>query len=521
MSKKIDGFLVGCEKYPTELISNRLSVEGNVIACIYKDLLFIDEVKLTSKDFLTEDAVFYYGIAKRIRESGFNVIDEVTILSSMSDVIVDGYNNRGGWYTIQNIIDVVNDKNFETYLDILYRENNLLQLHKDGFNLFTEIEVNNKKVKILDLLRKMTSEQVIDFYEARLNQLASGNNSKILEECDLEITDDWIDSLTNGDESGVPFDICGEDVNGSDVYCLPYTSSQLDGYLEGTSNAIAGFSSSGKTTLATSILMGLAYRGKKILMISNEQKSSPFKLQFLMWILCKKLKYFKVTKKKIKDKKELTEEDIAMIAKAKEIWNVEFKPHFKFIHIADADMNLVKKKVRYYALAEGYDAFFYDTFKLEIDASNNQRTDIQLVEDSRELDKLAKKLNMICIFSVQLAEYMRDNLFLNASCLSNAKQIKEILESMIMIRPVFQEELDSGNKKFYCKPFQKKKVGDKWTEVEYEPDMGSVYRMLFIEKTRSGSSTNDDGVALLLKFIGNSGTFKEVAYCKPRHGRIQ
>lgn len=128
----------------------------------------------------------------------------------------------------------------------------------------------------------------------------------------------------------------------------------------------------------------------------------------------------------------------------------------------------------------GYDTVLYDTFKIQ-EGDFSFRQDLSLVRDSRELDKLAKKYNLIMLASVQLAEYMKGKLFLDASCLSNAKQIKEILENLFLMRTVYAEELDEKSK-FYCRPFRLKKVNDKWIEEEYKPDPNAVWRMVLLRK---------------------------------------
>ena len=54
--------------YPKELLNQRLTTEGNVIGCLWKDLLLIDETKLKTTDFITEDGRFYFNIANKLRE---------------------------------------------------------------------------------------------------------------------------------------------------------------------------------------------------------------------------------------------------------------------------------------------------------------------------------------------------------------------------------------------------------------------------------------------------------------------
>lgn len=508
------------EKYPEQLLKGRLTIESNVIGCIWKDALLMDETPLTCKDFLTKDAAYYFSIANNLRKKGFTSFDEVTVLSNIGEELLTGFNERGGWEPIQHVIDVINNQNWETYLDMLYRENILVSLHNDGFNLLQEIDMNGKRLIPLQMFRKMDSESVLDWYEARMTTYGTGYSSKVLEEEVIDFDDDFIKKCEEGLESGIPFDIAGEDINGNEINCLPFLSRQIDGLLDGTFNILGGYSSTGKSTIWVTILMGLLYRGRKVLIISNEQKIKVFKIQFMIWILGKYLRYFKLSKKKMKNG-DLTIDDRAAITKVQQYWHENYKGRVKMISIADANMPLVKKKIRENVLKYGYDTVLYDTMKLDFENSRTNKEYLDLIKDSRDFDAISKKYNIIMCASLQLAINTTGKLFLDASVLSMSKQIKETLETLLLMRVVYREELDKENKKLYCNPFRLKKVNDKWIEEPYEPDPASVYRMLFPEKTRNGSNSSDTGVCYLLKFDGEHGIFREVAQCRPKHGYIQ
>lgn len=520
----MNDFLVGVEeKYPQALLKGRKLVEGNVIACIYKDLLSLDEVKLVADDFITVDGLFYFNLAKLIRELGFSVIDEVTILSNIGEHSIETFEELGGWNSIDSMIQAMNLNNFEKYFDVLIRENIILGLHNEGFNLLKPIQENGKDIIPIKLFRKMDSEGVLDWYESRLTGFNSGSSSKVLEESvDMEITDGFIDGIFEGEDGFVPFSDLFEDIEGEMAMGLPYTSSHMMGLLHGTSNFLAGHSSTGKSTLLCTITLGLVAQGEKVILMTNEQKIKAFKIQFLTLILAKRFKYFKLTKKKLNAGKDnLTEEDKEMLYKAKDYWNEHFKGKIACVSISDSDVKIARKKIREYHLKRGFTTFIYDTFKLEFSDGSNDNHWISLIKDSRTFDKIAKKYNMIGICSMQLALNSLGTLFLDARCLSNSKAVKEILETLIMIRSVYPEELDKENKKFYCRPFQRKQVNGRWIEENYEPDKNATYKMLFFDKTRNAENSTDSGLALLLKFNGAVGVFKEVAYCRPRHGIIQ
>ena len=490
-----------------------------MISCFFKDMLLIDDTTFEQKDFVTADGLFYFSMLNQLRNKGFYSLDEVTILSNLSQDAIDKYEDMGGWDSIQHQIDIINTQNFDTYIDILYRENILLHMHSDGFNLLKEIDVNGKKIIPLKLFRKMTAEEVTDWYDARISSYGTGYSSKVLEEEEIDFDDEFIESCKEGEENGVPFDIAGYDINGEEINCFPFLSRQIMGLLEGTFTMMGGFSSVGKSSWWVTVLMSLLYYDRKILIISNEESVKKFKVKFMIWLLGKRNRYFKLTKKKMTSG-DINAESRDQLTQVQKFWRENYKGRVKFISINDADMRVVKKKIRENVLRYGYDCVLYDTFKIQESDFEGTRQDLSLVRDSRELDKIAKKYNIIMLASVQLAERLKGKLFLDSSVLSNSKQIKEILENLFLMRTVYDEELDEKNK-FYCRPFRLKKVNDKWIEEEYSPDRNAVYRALFVEKTRNGNNSSDTGVAYLLKFDGDHCIFREVAQARFKHGEIK
>ena len=425
-------------------------------------MLLLDDLDLKKEDFITNDGRFYFGMLTQLRKKGFYSLDEITILSNMNDEVIERYEACGGWESIQHQIDMINDKNFDTYIDILYRENIMLHMVDDGIDLLHAVDVNGKKVVLLKLFRKMDADSVQDWWDARITSYGTGYSSKVLEEEEIDFDDEFIDNCKEGLENGVPFDIAGYDINGEEMNCFPFLSRQINGILEGTTTMMGGYSSAGKSTWWITVLMSLLHYDRKILIISNEENIKKFKIKFMVWLLGKRNRYFKLTKKKMTSG-DISTESRKQLTDVQKYWRENYKGRVKFIAIADADMSLVKKKIRENVLRYGYDTVLYDTFKIQGGDISSARQDLSLVRDSRELDKLAKKYNIIMLASVQLAEYTKGKLFLDASILSNAKQIKEQLENLFLMRTVYTEELDEKSK-YNCHPFRLKKVNDKWIE---------------------------------------------------------
>ena len=82
-------------------------------------MLLLDDLELKKEDFITNDGRFYYEMLAQLRKKGFYSLDEITILSNMNDGVIERYEACGGWESIQHQIDIINDKNFDTYIDIL------------------------------------------------------------------------------------------------------------------------------------------------------------------------------------------------------------------------------------------------------------------------------------------------------------------------------------------------------------------------------------------------------------------
>lgn len=507
------------KKYPPELLKNREVTEGKVIACLLRDMLFLDEINLKSDDFITTDGRFFFTILNNLRKKGISQVTELDMRATFNDKVIEEFENKGGINTLEHLKSIVHEDNFYTYLDELYKKNAYLKLYDEGFNLLKSINIDGKEIIPIKLFEKMDSESVVDFYESRLTEMGINTISKGTEEMELSIDDDFIENLLSGEESGVPFDKAGYDVNGDEIKCLPFTSNILQGFQPSTLSFLSGFSSTGKSTLYINILMSLIHRREKVLIISNEQKSKPFKVGFISWILTNKLKYYKLTKKKLLSG-SLNEEELTMLRKAQAIFNSEYKSKIFFIATSDADMKLTKKKIREYHLKKGVTTFLYDTFKLDSGSSANDNFWLQLIRDSRELDALAKKYNLIGLASMQLAINQLGRLWLDSSCLSMSKQVIEVLENLIQIRNVYPNELDKSDKKYYCHPFRRVKNEGKWIEEEIELDKSKAYRMLFVTKCRSGENSDSGNYAIILKFDGSYGNFTEICFARPKHAVI-
>lgn len=95
---------------------------------------------------------------------------------------------------VDEIRSLLNVENIESYYDELVKSNMLIRYYEKGFN----IEQN------IDKFRKMTSEQVYDFYDFLLNNI-SINSSNTIKVESLEIDDDFIKECNSGSAKGIDY----------------------------------------------------------------------------------------------------------------------------------------------------------------------------------------------------------------------------------------------------------------------------------------------------------------------------
>ena len=507
------------KNYPEQLFEGRLQTEGLVIGCLVNDPLLLDDIKIDKENFATKDGSFYFTLISQLKEKGITKITELDIINNFNEKVVEVFKSKGGMRQLDIMEQTVSTQNFDKYMDDLFKYNMYIKLHDMKYNLFEPTVYEGHEVVPFDLFKKLDCEMVVDFYEGQISRLNVTNIRRGIEECELTIDDEFIQKCIDGETNGVPFDICGQNIEDETIYAFNHISQQCNGYIKGSLNALAGYSSTGKSTVIITKLMALIHRGEKVLIISNEQKSTPFKQNLLMFILTQKLKYYKVTKKNLASGK-LTEENMEYIRRAQEIYNTEYKDKLFFVGIPSNDMSVVKKKIREYVLLKGVTCFVFDTFKAQLDDVGGEPAWQTLIRDSRTLHELARKYDVIGIITIQLAIHTLGQLFLNANCLSQSKAIKEILENLLLMRNVYPDELDPKSK-YYCKPFRyEKDLNGKWVEKEIAVDETGEYRMIFVDKCRSGQNSISGNYAVLIKFNGQFGTSYEYCLCRPKNTNI-
>ncbi len=479
------------EKTFLDKINEKIIVcEGNIIGCLYSAPELYAEYNI-NKNSLSADGLFYYGLGEMLFTSKNEVIDETSIYSILqnNDELKRLWEERGGFNTIKELKSTVNLKNIDAYFDAFNKYNLLRSYYKKGFTGIIE----DSWLKF----EKMNSSQVYDYFDYILNSEDIDTVSDLQFE-NLYLTDEEFQELLDGKNMGLQF--------GQYSPTLNYLTLGLP---KGELSAISSYINEGKSSLMfANFVVPIVNNGGKVLLICNEQQSINFKMLLLIYVLTRKLNYWKVDRKKLKRGK-FTEEEIEKINEARQIVKNEYLTNITFVKTYDYKTDIVKKAIRKYSRL-GYDLIVYDTMKVE-DASDS--TWVQLLEDSKVLFQACSKYNVAGLVTLQLAMATQNKVRkIGMNCVANGKQVFEVMSEAVFMRSLWEDERDPSGK-FYCKPYVKAKdANGKFTNIhqQIELEEDKEYKVLILGKTR-----NDNvGIALLYEFDGRYNIWKELGYCK-------
>lgn len=507
--------------YPKEIMKNRINKEGLLLGDLFNDILLVKEYKINEDMFVSEKGKFYFTIIHCLIRKDIYKVTDADIKLSITDDMLKTYENLGGFTTIKKLMKISNGENFDSHLDDVLKGNVLMSFVDDGLDLTNTIEIKNKKGKTiektyLEIFDAMNCEQVLSFMQTRISdsiQLPS-NNGAI--EDDGMIGDDFINSLTEGTELGVPIDSIK--FGNESIKFMPTINKEILGLRRGFVTGIGALVNQGKSTLMTEIAMSLAGAGEKVLYITNEMKINDVKLNFIAYTLANVLGQSNITKKKLKSG-TLTPDELEKVKIAKDVYNENLGNNIFLISINDSNLEQVKSFTRKYALSKGITCLLYDTFKADYATGDEDYKD--LIMGSRLIDKLCREFNLVGVIALQISQSFSGNLILDISMLAGSKQVNEVLDSLILFRNLFYEELDNDHK-YFCEPYTwiKDESTHELVKKSVNIDKKGTYRIFFIVKTRDGNTFNDSNTAYLYSFQGKNASVKEICRCNPKRGTI-
>lgn len=469
---------------------NRERVEAPFVMCLWRDPILYEDYKKINENndesIITEDAKFYFELGKAMYKAGYKTFDSMTVSTFLEDkpTVRQSFEEYGGFREIEQLKVLCDPENVSAYYEEIARLNVLSRICTSYFKQFENI----------DRFKNMSSQNIYDLFEYQLNNSSLSVEQDVKIE-DLELDDEYIDECDKGETIGLDYsDNC------------PILNSKTMGLPVGDVYMLAGYSGVGKSSfIFENMVLPLAKKDIKVVIVSNEMKINAYKSLLLVHILTQDLNYWGLTRKKIK-RGHFSNEQKEMIKKAQKIQKEKYK-NIKFVKLYDSNIDKVIKIGRRMARLN-YKCLVYDTMKSSDDAIGEGSLWQQILLDSRRLFQLASKEDISVVMSYQLAIHTENIRYTSSSCLSNAKQIKEVMSEQVFLRKLWDDERDESSK-FYCRPYYLKKIGDSYSRYPIELDSEKKYLVAFLDKTRN----DEDGLQFLYEWNARFNKWVELGHC--------
>ena len=473
------------EKVKEELYKDRERLECSFVFCFWKEPTLYDDYKEVNvgedNTLIVKDAIFYFQLGRALRKQGLNTFDNISVSNYLSvrPQLYEQFEQYGGWHEVEHLRSLVSTDNLDSYYDGIVKKNALLKLATKTDEMFNDLSrfdtASSEDVyKTFDLLNSsaiMTSKN-----ESRIDNLMfSASDYK---------------SLESGEDQGVSY---------YEAYpLLNYTTLGLP---IGDIMLISGHSGAGKTSFTFYMMIAIALGGSPVTIVSNEMQLKQYKQLLLMYVLTHDLDYYKLTRKKLKTG-EWDDEQRLKIKEAIEIINTKYT-NIYFIKIFGNDASTVMRQMKRANRLYGSQVFMWDTYKSD-DTSGDKMWQELLMSSRRVFNLVAKeKWSLVCTF--QLALYTTNQRYLDAGCLSNSKQIKEVVSEHIMMRKLWHDEYT--NEKFDCKPYKFNRQTKAKEFITLDPD--KTYIVIFIDKTRN----DENARCILYQWDSVWNKWTEIGYC--------
>ena len=335
-----------------------------------------------------------------------------------------------------------------------------------------------------------TNEEVYEAFELLNNKvsLTTGQESKIES---LVVDESYLQQCNEGQDQGISY--------ASGAPLLNYLTL---GAPIGDMYMLAGHSGAGKSSFIFEMMViPFADKGVNVAIVSNEMMSKAYKNMLLVHILTKELNYWKITRKKLK-MGHFSDEDWVMLRKAAQITKEKYSS-IRFVKMFENNTNKLLKHIKRLART-GTKAIVYDTFKSDDEVDDKMWQALPM--NSRRIFNIVNKEQIAFISTFQLALHTTNQRWLDASCLSNSKQIKEVVSELLMVRKLWHDEYTG--EKFDCDPYYRSKDNPK-VKMPITLDKDKTYVVGFLNKTRN----DEDGQTILFQFDGAWNTWRELGYC--------
>ncbi|NBI31006.1 DnaB-like helicase C-terminal domain-containing protein [Chengkuizengella marina] len=462
------------------------------------------------KTFQNKVYGFFFGLGRHMHEKELTSFDDISSAKFVKQLNIENkYSEYGGYETIGDIISEVYDK--EENVQSYYNDVKKYSLLKKLCDLFGE-----KVLRRTDKYNyeKMSNEQLQVYWEDKVNQISLGEDSHFDEYNLLEGLKDGIQDWNENPATGLPF------------YQSKHMTNICTGWDYGNLYILGGFGGSGKTSMSfNKVVMSCIEKQEKLLIIANEQSITEFKKMLIVTAMGTG------TEKSIKRQKlnegNFSKEEFEKMSNAVDWVHKLCEGELdliKFVFMENYVMDDVKRIVRHYN-TRGYRRILIDTGKPSEGGVSQQRWE-RFTDDFKELYKLARPdgggLNVSIWVNVQLSDAALKSRFLNEHAFGESKKIKNEASVVFMIRAVWADEYEGGDRELKCYNYVKNDEknnpfeNSKYIKDTFTLSKEDIYYLDFTPKNRRGQDNKTGLDVLVMKVNFNNNTWDEVGWTTVR-----
>lgn len=155
----------------------------------------------------------------------------------------------------------------------------------------------------------------------------------------------------------------------------------------------------------------------------------------------------------------------------------QIKNSIYFVNITNHTNDELEKVILNYYYKEKIEYMFYDTLKTDIDNIGNGE---EIKKTATILSNLAQNLNIFIASSLQLTESDTLPINLNVNDLSVSRTVKEVLDTLCLIKQIHNEDLDKYE-------YSLEEVDDKFYDLKKYKDPDVRYYACVVDKNRAGA----------------------------------
>ena len=463
--------------------------EANIVSILWKQpALYYTYDKLKLVNFTENVWRVYWQIGYDIVIKEKKVIlDDITVGLYLEKhlKLKEQYDKYKGYETIENAKAYVKIENIDGYINELYKWNVVLDLLKRGFPIYD---------KIKDFADK-TSDEIYEEFEAVLNHIFINIEGDDVTHDIIDGLDELIEELDQGMAVGLP------------LHNAPMLNKEIGGNLEGNITLVGGLSGVGKTALSRTLnLPSILEHKERIVIMINEEGKKKWQREYLVWIANNIFKedLQKYIVRDGKYKKETKE----LLKKCSE-WARQYKNTIILKPFTQYTTAKAIKTIKKYS-SMGVKYFMLDTYKADAKTTNNDKSWFDLQQNMVDINDVikAESKNVHIWITFQLSKGSSTQRYYTQDNIGMAKNIVDVASTCLMIRKVFDDEVEGGKHELDVYRIEKRQ-GNIESQIPVKLKRGKNYQIIFIVKNREGS-TNEYQICVEHDLSRN--IYKEIGY---------